>query len=526
MKKWVFPVIFISIFVFTFGWHYNLNYKIRIAPPSEEWSKDVTVSSGKIKSYPKIIHINGGSIIAHEDNDSIKLVKINQLGQKISEKVLPGEDTLLRYLNLLTDGNNIYVNWRIKKKGIASIVNVTLDKDFNVIKKWTINNPVESIQIGENIHVLSYEDRIEINNIKTGKTSVQKVNSPTMLAGTVRDGQNMISYWENEDKFNYFIEKDGQVSDIKLAAPFTIIQQRDTLNNAALGTDGKYGYIILEMQSRDDGFGTGRLVTFSLEKEDYKISEFRVGDYSKYAYNPVSISSDDGAKFMIACQRKIGIRNTYNNIAEITLKDKNVSNISFVSKTTGVSMYPGGNKDMAVFCSYEGNDNMNVLIASKDGAFKKIYNAPRPNEKKLAVTDTFDGSFKGVSQVFLLGLRWFMIIGVILGILVVVGNRIKSDKSRLCAFSLGYGLSALTIVYVIYDVFFKLYEGVLPGILGNKAFSIFIMIIISLFPGIFAYIKYKDRLKNGEDNLPIFDFAGPILINSILILQVFFPFLP
>lgn len=526
MKKWVFPIVFISIFVVTLACHYRLNYNIRTAPPSEEWSKDVTVSSGKINSYPKILHFNGGSIIAHEDNDTIKLVKINQLGEKTKEKVLPGEDTLLRYLNLMTDGKDIYVNWRIKKNGVASVINVTLDKDFNIIRKWIINDPLESIQIGNNIHVLSYNDRIEIKNIKTGRTVVQKVNSPSLLAGTIRNGENMITYWENEDKFKYFTEKDGQVSDIKLAAPFTIIEQRATLSRAVVGTDGKYGYIILEVQSRDEGFGTGKLITFGLDKKYYNVKDFKAGSSGKYAYNPVSIPSDDGARFMIACQRKIGIRDTYNNIAEIIFNDSKVTNMNFISKTTGVSMYPGGNGDMAVFCSYAGQDKMNILISSKDGAFKKMYNDPRSDEKILALSDTLDGVLKSFAQVFLLGLRWLMIIGVILGILVFAGNKLKSNKNRFIAFTLGYILSVLTMIYVICDLFFEMYDGVLTGLLGSKLFSVLLMLAISTFTCIYACKRYKNRLKNGDDNLPVFDFTGPIVINSILILQIFFPFLP
>lgn len=527
MKKSFFWIVFLLVIILTSIFHYNLNYNIRILPPSDEWSKEVEVSSAKkIKTYPKMLQFNENTTIAHQDGETIKVIQLDSKGQKIKEKVIQGEDLFIKYVNLLKDDKNLYVNWIIKKDGVNSLINVKLDKDLNIVEKEKIDNPLESIQIGDSTLVIAYNNKIEIKDFITKRTVIKNVSSPSMLAGTVRNGENFITYWENEKVFKYFREKDGKASDIKLAGAITIIQQRATLKSAVLGIDGKYGYIFLEMDSRDDGFGLAKLITFELDKESYTQREFRLQGYGKYMYNFVSIPSDDGAKFMAVCERKIGKKNYYKNIVEFKMKEQKVLDLSFVSRTFDPSMYPGANGDLAVFTSYGKDDAMHVFIASKDSEFKKLYNGPRAFERRTAIMDTIEGMVNGIFNTFIIGLGW-IVPGVMVSVIVtIIVCRTKKDKIKFIAFSIGYLISALSIIYVIYDVFFTSGPKTLPGMLGNIFFSSFLILLLSANSFIYGYAKYKKRVTDTGESIPVFDFLPAIFFTSLLVLMIYVPFLP
>lgn len=527
MKKKFFWAIFLFIIILTSIFHYNLNYNIRVLPPSDEWSKEVEVSSAKkIKTYPKILKFNEKTIIAHQDGEMIKVIQLDSKGQKIKERVIQGEDIFIKYVNLLKDDKNLYVNWIIKKDGVNSLINVKLDKDLNIVEKEKIDNPIESIQIGDSTLVIAYNNKIEIKNFITKRTVIKNVNSPSMLAGTVRDGENFITYWENEKEFKYFREKDGKASDLKSAGAITIIQQRATLKRAVFGTDGKCGYIFLEMDSRDDGFGLAKLITFELDKESYTQREFKLQGYGKYMYNFVSIPSDEGAKFMAACERKIGKKSFYKNIVEFKIKEQQVYDVSFVSRTFEPSMYPGGNGELAVFTSYGKNDTMHVFIASKNDEFKKLYNGPRAFEKRLAVMDTVEGMINGICNTFILGLGWIVPAVMVSVLITIVVCRTNKNKIKFIAFSIGYIISALSIIYVIYDVFFSAGPKILPGMLGNIFFSSFLILLLSANSFIYGYTKYKKRVTDTGESIPVFDFLPAVFFTSLLVLMIYVPFLP
>lgn len=526
MKKWLFWIIFLLIIITTLIFQYNFNYKIRILPPSDKWSKEVEVSSAKLRTYPKMLEFNENIIIAHQDGETIKVIKLDSKGQKIKEKVIPGEDTFVKYINLLKDEKYLYVNWIIRKGDVSSLINITLDNDLNIVNRQITDNPLESIQIGDSTLVLAYNNKIEIEDMITKKKVIKNVNSPSMLAGTVRNGENFIAYWEKEKEFKYFREKDGITSDIKLAGAITVIQQRDTIKRAVLGTDGKFGYIFLEIESRNSGFGVARLLTFQLDKNGSSHRDFRLQGYGKYIYNMVSIPSNDGARFMAACERKIGKKNFYKNIVEFNMKDKEVSDLSFVSRTFEPSMYPGANKDMAVFCSYGSNDIMHIYIASKDQALIDIFNKPRAFERKIAIMDTIEGMINGVCNIFILGLGWIIPALIASVIMSFIACRTNKNKIKLIAFSIGYLISAISIMYVIHDICFVINPGILPGILGNVFFSMLLILLLSSYSFVYGYEKYKKRIIVTGESIPVFDFLPSLFVNSILVLLIFTPFLP
>lgn len=526
MKKRIFPIIFVAVFILSTFYHYSINYKIRTVPPSEKWAKDVKISEGNLKTYPKIIKFKGNYVVIHDDGDLIKLVSIDSNGNKLKEKTFPGEDTLIRDVAILTDGKDIYINWLTKIKGINYASNMILDEDFNTKKSWKEQGPIESTQIGDGILGLLYSDKVEIRDIKEGKSYTKKIGLSSMLAGTTTKDGYLISFWENEMEFKYFYIKDGKVSETKLAAPFFLIKQRSSLFKTAIACDEKNGYIVLEMRSRDSGFGIGSLITFSLDgSQNPSTKALNITGKGNVVYNPVSVESGDKARFLIACERIVGKDNNYNNIAEFSIKNGEIKDVNFISKTQNPSICPHISGNIALFCAYE-DEKIGVYISSSDNSFKEKHNPVRKYERNLAISDTLNGMLSGFFHNFVLGLRWLFPELFIGGILVLINNGLKSRKSKLISFSVGSVLAALIKFQVFYSLFYSLYPGSLPGILENKIIFTLINLMLSIACFYYGFEGYKKRLEIGYDSMPIFNFSIAFVIDSILTLQIFYPFLP
>jgi hypothetical protein len=86
MRRHFYAGILVIMFIIITAFQYNISYQFRIEPPSKEWSKEVPVSEGRVKNYPKLVRYNDNFIIAHDDGSKVKIVMVDKLGKKLMNR--------------------------------------------------------------------------------------------------------------------------------------------------------------------------------------------------------------------------------------------------------------------------------------------------------------------------------------------------------------------------------------------------------------------------------------------------------
>ncbi|MDF2674574.1 MAG: hypothetical protein K0R09_2842, partial [Clostridiales bacterium] len=410
MKKHVFSIAFIIMFVGILVFQYNESYKFRIEPPSEEWSKEVLIGSVDegIKTYPKILDFSDGSnLIVYQNGENLKAEVIDKLGKKKNELVIPVGDKFIKSLNLISDGDNTNISWITSKHSIKTMYNIKVDGNLKIIEQNQETDVQEATQAGEDILVLTYKDKIVLRDISNNISTVKKVTSPALVSAVNTNQGYLITYHENGRNFKYFFIKDGVTSDISLAAALAPDSKGGYFDRASLGSDNKYAYLMVEAKTAADRFGIIKCITFSLDGKEKSMEDLKIGPFRRN-FGAVAISSGDEARFIASSTRYYERKDSQEDIIDFTIKNGEVVKYSFASRTKEPSMYPAMSNDIIIFFSYLDTDKYDIYMTSTDDEFKNVYNVTRNIEKSRALTDTSVGFIYSVIYVFLFGLQWIL----------------------------------------------------------------------------------------------------------------------
>ena len=189
----------------------------------------------------------------------------------------------------------------------------------------------EGLKLDDHIMAISYTDKIQIFNLITNKTTTVKTKFPASF-----------------------------MSDIKLAGKI-VEWSRIHYVSSVLSTDGKNAYMFLEYRYLSEFIGH-KLLTFSLNKEEYMVTDY-VDKINKGPFsNPVSYKSNNTAKFLISAGRVYEKKEIYTDILEVTIDGKVASNLIPLSRSRRASMYPAVYNDTAIFCDFISGDKLNVTL--------------------------------------------------------------------------------------------------------------------------------------------------------------------
>jgi hypothetical protein len=392
-----------------------------------------------------------------------------------------------------------------------------LSSSLDVVEKWTKDNADSCAQIGDNIIITAYADKIEIYNVQANTRVYKNVLNARFVSGTLTPNGYMISFQEGNKYFKYFYVKDGSLSDIKLAG-IMAPDEKGFFEKANLACDNKYGYIYVDVKSGSDRFGTIRYLMFSLDGSESNVKEFRYDQFMRL-YNPVAVSSGDEARFIAGSERQYGKKVTQFDIVEFYMKDGKLIKPSIASRSKEASMYPAISDDTIIYMDSLGS-TYNIYMASKNQDFKNANNNKRLYESKMALSDTLSGFFFSLTYIFVYGIRW-----LIIGLVGIAGmsyfTYTMNDKNKLRVFSLIYLITAAIKLYSIYDFFYGDYAYMIPSMLASPLLGLIISFIISIPCYLFALGRYKGDLEA----LPFISFSLGLLLDTILTQMVFVPFI-
>lgn len=511
------------IFVLAIGFEYILSYKFRTQPPSEEWSKGVLISKGKVKNYPRVIRSGKNYVVTHDDGDKIKVLLIDSMGNKLNEKEFSGGDELLLDLNLLHDDEDIYLNWVTIADGSKILNNIKLNDNFEIIKEWKVKNIIDTTQLDDTTMAVLYNDRVEVYDVRDSKVISTSVNSPSLIAGAKTDRGYIITYWENQQSFKYFFVKDGNISVIKTAGEVTTSKNM-SLTKSTIECDDNNGYMILEARTSNE-YGIPRYITFDLDNGEGKSTRFKIDYYGEFAYNPVGVSSGDGARFLISYERGYGMREIQKDIVDITIKDGQIVKRAYVTNSGSTMMYPSICDDAAVYCELIGQKDLNIYMTSTRQDFKEMHNIVRGEERFRAFTDTLLGFLNSLVGIVTVGIRWIVIAGVLISMFGLFSYKFK-HKAALKVYSIIYIVISAAKLFTIYDIFYKEPIYNLPVLYSQPIAGMITCGVISIISFLYGLTLYKIQYENDSYTMPILSITIAALIDTIVTQILFIPFMP
>lgn len=517
MGKRIYWAIFGIIFIIILGVQFRSNYILETSPPSKEWSKEYKISDGKISSFPKIIKIGDKNIAAHDDGEKIKILILDNEGKIKNQTVINAEDRMIRDFNLLHDGKNIYANWIITENGSKIMKSVTMDLNLKEIKREQILGVEESSQIDDSTYMEAFKDKINIINLKDNKTYSVNAKTPGYLAGTKTDEGYFITYMDKSQVFNYFTIYNGAVSDVKEAGAMTK-STMDSFGETAVGLDKENAYILVETRSKG-AFGNVKCFTFKLDEQDYKINDLKVKS-SRYLYSPIGVSSGDKARFIAGSERKFGKKDEQYDVVDFSIKNGEIVEAEYLSRTKGTTMLPAIGDGIALFCDFAGDDNYKVYLTSQNEDFKKIVNGIKGFEVKNAIARTINGIISSVLYIFVIGARWILLGGVFVAIFTFISYSMQPRRKKII-FILIYLASQALKIYMIYDIFYRDYAGIINGWLASPYAGIFIQSALGALTLGYAYGQYRNDLES----MPVINYTKGMAIDAVLTLMIFVPFL-
>lgn len=517
MKKQSFRLAFGIMLILILIFHFFQNYNIKIQPPSNKWGKEVLISQGRIKSHPKIIKVNDNYVLAHDDGDKIRVFILDKLGNKLKEQTVEANDTLVRNLNLLYDGKNIYINWIITNNGVKILNNIKLDDSLKSVESWYEKDIDESVQIDNDVFAISSGNKIEVRNIRTNETTSVKADiSGYLTAAKTKEGY-IVAFLDNDQNFKYFTIVNSRASSVMPAGRVNK-DNFEVFNGTAIGVDDKYGYILIESKNRGQ-FGKVKILSFKLDGSGYQTKDLNI-DFINYIYNPISLPQGDGAEFMAGSERIYGKKNAQYDIIDFVFKDGKISEYNFVTRTKEATVFPAWADGTAIFCDYFGNDKYNVYMTSMDDSFKERFNGIRSSEVKEAAGDTLVQAIYSLAYLFVLGMRWILIGEVLASTMTLFSHALTRGKKKIF-FSATYIFTALIKLYVINKVFYTQYRGLMSGVLSTPAAGAAAALILSFVTFLYGYIEYNRDM----DSMPIISYTKSVLIDAVLTLMLFVPFI-
>lgn len=511
-------ILFLLVFICILSFQYYRNLNLRVQPPSKSWSKEVLISEGNIHQTPAVIKWNDSYIAAHDDGDKIKIIAVDAVGKKIREKSFKANTREPRSIHVITNDSFLYLSWLTYEDGKNQLQLYKLDKKFSLIDKEVIPNANEVIQVGDHLMALSYNDRIEVIDLKLQKKSVVQISRPSLLMGTVFKDRFVIAYMQGYGDFRYFYVKDGVSTSPKTAGTMKEMS-RVAFYSAAITMSEKKGYILGEYKYMDT-YSSGKLLEFSLDHQEYKFTDLANNALFSDIFNVTSYPNSIGPGFIAGGERQYGKKERYIDIMELVIHNGKIEKGACLSRSKAMSMFPSCYGDTAVFCDFQTANKANLYMVSKNTVFKAANNSSRFSEYILAASDTLQDFIFSIVDVIGYGVLWIIPALCIVSFLCVIEYKI-GDFRRKKVFLLVYAAISLIKLYYIYQISYKRYAYFLPA---GFTFTIGMLLssIISLISSLYGYQHY---VKDMEHNVAAISIMPALLIDTLLTQLIFVPFM-
>lgn len=542
MKGKSFHIKAILIFISIFSFHYYLNYREAIKPPSEVWAKEVLISKGDIKQYPALTGYNDNYIVVHQNGDDIKVIEVDKLGNTLKESTFKADGKEPRDLGVVTDNKNIYITYMLTDMYYNTAKILKLNDNLELIETKQIDNMRSKLDISENILCIFYDDHIEfIDFLKNSSSRINLNNKAEMPTSIPYKDKYLIGYITDEKQYKYFfMDGNGHITEPKFAfnvnnRPYSIF----TSNTISYKDNDIFA--VIEYLYKSQAFFV-QTFKFSLDKDDVCRSDFRLmenytndsNDLMNFDVDVNNLSNYPNQEGLIigSCGRKTFKMKEQPDIVEISIEDnKNSLNGVFgnkygaviknaVSNSRNNSVYPVSYKNVIVFCEPIGNDKSNVYITSKDKEFKEVNNKSRPSEAIDSLLATSESMLLGMAYVMIYGALWIIPSLSIISLISIIEFKFNENMRKIL-FIFTYSLAYLLKLYFINKLFY-----VDQGILIPSFFSLNVGIACTLLISLVCLsYGYKDYSENLDYNVIVLSFSKPILIDSLLTLLLFVGFI-
>lgn len=521
----VFISMFLILIIGIISWHYSRNFNLRSKVPSNEWSKEVLISSGNINTYNKVITYKNGILIAHDLSNKVKLVYTDSKGKKIREATFNSEGTNVNNINMVLYKDYIHLCWSTTKDGINKMVNLKLDSNFKEVDKTFVDNINEIKQNGESTLFLLFDDKVQVidySNDKEGFIAAEtKANSPTLGAATMLADKQIFAFLDKNGNYYYF-NYDGNSN--KTISPQLFLagklDKSSTVSyySSALACDDNNGYIIVENKGKDE-YLAPKLITFSLNgKEQSNTSVLREDDIgnlsdvvAQSAHNNITVFATGARDYK---------NKTKIDIVTFTINNGKNSDWTLASRTQHNPTFKSVYGNYMVFTDYYKDNELGVYLSSKEAAFKNANNGTRNSEKSLAFQDTMSDLLNSITFIFVMGIGWILPGLAFIGVICFFNYAIR-DKNRVRVFLLTYIATALIKLYVIHNSIYVKYVKLLPHELSSFYIGALLCMGISLLCGYFGIMRYKKDIEE----LPMRDFVVALMIDSLITQLIFVPFI-
>lgn len=520
MKK-VFAGLGLTVII-TFGVILFSNYKYNINlfsnPPSEKWSKEVVVGQSKAKNNPIIIKLQNKLLIAYDGEKTLNVTERRLTGEEINSFQYKAEEELMKNVVFLETKEGYILSYNSTKEQKPYSEEIYLDKNLNEINR-KITEGVEFIfQSDSNTFIRKINNTIEvIDTIKDSKYSVNvNENQVKELTACNIEGGVLVAYLENET-FKFFKVINGVGTN-----PMDIrkVEQSEKFHytGIACSADDKDGYLILE-ESVGNEFVGARMIQFKLDGSASEIKQLYVEE-DRYLSGNVGVYSKNEARFYAISDVVLGKKYPQRDIVSYTIKDGETSKKELVTRVKGPCMYPYIEEDLVTFISFKSTNLYDINIQSTSEEFKAANNTIRSDERKTATIYTFQGFFNSLGYIFIIGLQWIIIPLTVAAIASFFDYKLSHKKKSLIFIGLGI-IAALYKTYQIINICYGNNLYLLPSSIASIGMGILICLLLSMLSYSFGYAMYKRDM----DNVMIMSFSTSIIIDSILTLMVYVPYI-
>ncbi|WP_461614078.1 hypothetical protein [Clostridium sp. Marseille-QA1073] len=219
MKRKNFYTVVILIFICTFAFHYYLNYREAIKPPSEAWAKEVLISKGDINQCPALTGYNDNYIIAHQDGDNIKVVSVDKLGKILKEISFKPDEKEPKELGVFTDNKNIYITYMLTDKHYNTVKILKLNDNLELIEEEQIDKMRTKLNVSENILCIFYDNYIEFIDFGKNRSSKINLNDKVYIPTSIPyKDKYLIGYITDKKQYKYFfMDRNGHITEPKFA---------------------------------------------------------------------------------------------------------------------------------------------------------------------------------------------------------------------------------------------------------------------------------------------------------------------
>jgi hypothetical protein len=265
---------------------------------------------------------------------------------------------------------------------------------------------------------------------------------------------------------------------------------------------------------------------FSLNGKEGLVNSrsFRISGVS-LMFGPVALSSGDEARFLISGYRNY-IKSRYQtDIIDFTLKDGELGSYNYLSRTQELGMYPASNGRYAVFCDNTGETSFDIFLTSLDEEFKKYHNGIIKADVKRSISEVIGGYCGTITMYIAIGGIWVMVGATLISLFSL--NSFKfDDKTNKLLFVSCCIVTAAVKVYTIYFFYYKgsFMKAFFPEFLKSTAIGLILVSLISFVCYLDGYLKFSHKLKS-EYAIPFFSFGGVTLLDTLLSLMIFQPFI-